>query len=50
MGRVATRREFMCTRCGQKVSRAINSGRPDPGRCSKSKTKGPHSWVKNRDI
>ena len=42
-----TRVEWMCTQCGQKVVRSINSGRPMPGRCSRRDGK-PHRWVMNR--
>lgn len=45
--------EYMCTRCGHKITLPINSGRPDPGFCPKNgKTKDgfprPHSWRINR--
>ena len=45
--------EYICTHCGAKVQRRENTGRPDPGFCSrrgKSSTglSKPHVWVINR--
>ena len=44
--------EYMCSFCGQKVSRLFESGRPEPGNCPRKKKKdgtmGPHSWKINR--
>ena len=42
--------QWMCTKCGQKQTRTASTGRPMPGRCSRSKTGGPHRWVKNMTI
>ena len=42
--------EWMCTHCGQKVTRAESTGRPAPGTCPRKPGKGPHTWVKNRKI
>lgn len=45
--------EYMCTWCGQKVTRSSALGRPSPGQCAKKgKTNDgrakPHTWVVNR--
>ena len=40
--------EWMCTNCGMRTTRSESMGRPMPGTCSRSSTKGPHRWVKNR--
>lgn len=40
--------EYMCTYCGVKNCRGINSGRPQPGKCPRRKSDQPHRWVINR--
>lgn len=40
--------EWMCTHCGKKESHSETHGRPQPGKCPRKSTGGPHTWVKNR--
>lgn len=45
--------EYMCSYCGRKERKTVNSGKPQPGTCTKKgKTRDgrtqPHTWVKNR--
>ena len=42
--------EWMCRNCGQKQIKVVSVGRPMPGRCPRSKSGGPHRWVRNRSI
>ena len=35
---------------GQKQIKVDSVGRPMPGRCPRSKSGGPHRWVRNRTI
>lgn len=39
--------EYMCTWCGHKTTKGINSGRPLPGKCPRRNSM-PHRWVINR--
>lgn len=45
-----TRIEWMCSQCGTKVQRSSTLGRPMPGVCPRKANKGPHSWIKNREV
>lgn len=38
---------YMCTYCGNRTTRNIKMGHPQPGRCSR-KNGGPHHWIKDR--
>lgn len=40
--------QYMCTYCGKKESKGVNSGRPMPGKCPRRKGDMPHRWVINR--
>lgn len=43
--------QWMCTYCGRTEWRKDWAGRPMPGICSKRPLKkGPHRWVKNREM
>lgn len=42
--------EWMCRNCGQKQIKVVSVGRPMPGRRPRSKSGGPHRWVRNRTI
>lgn len=44
----ATSIEYMCTYCGTKTCRGVNSGRPQPGKCTRRKGDNPHRWVINK--
>ena len=44
--------EYICTYCGMKVPRNVNSGHPMPGTCPRRKMPNgrcmPHRWIVNR--
>lgn len=40
--------EYMCSQCGKKTSRPVNSGRPMPGKCTRRSENQPHRWIINR--
>jgi len=40
--------EYMCRLCGQKRTMSQSRGRPEPGRCPRTKNGGPHRWLVNR--
>jgi len=40
--------EYMCTYCGQRVSRMLSMGRPMPGKCNRRGGDMPHRWIINR--
>lgn len=39
--------EYMCSRCGARVTKGKTEGKPDPGRCPRNNN-NHHSWVINR--
>lgn len=41
--------EYMCSRCGARVTKGKMDGKPDPGRCPRNNNKH-HSWVVNRNF
>jgi len=50
-----SRIEYACTYCGMKTVRPANTGRPEPGRCTrkaklKDGTMRPHTWIINRKL
>jgi len=42
--------QWMCVYCGRTEWRKDWAGRPMPGICNKCPTKGPHRWIKNREM
>jgi len=42
--------EYMCSYCGSKQTRGVNSGRPMPGTCRRRQNNQPHRWIINRKI
>ena len=42
--------EYMCAYCGTKKILPKKGGRPSPGKCSRKKNGGPHTWRFNRNI
>lgn len=42
--------EYICTYCGMKARVTKTGGRPSPGKCSRKKNGGPHTWRFNRNI
>lgn len=40
--------EYMCSYCGNKCVRMVNTGKPLPGNCPRRSGKQPHRWTINR--
>ena len=40
--------EYICSYCGNKVVRMVNTGKPMPGKCPRKQGNKPHSWTVNR--
>lgn len=47
MGIEVIRIEYMCSRCGARITRGNFDGKPEPGRCPRNNG-NHHLWVANR--